>query len=364
MEHMVHLLVTRLDRARFAPQVQLFDGEGTFARCTEAAGVPVRRERRRGGYLDARLLARLASHWRTSAPDVIHAHNVTALVYATFAARLAGGISVVYTEHGGRTFPGPMHDRVLHTLAGRLVSRGVAVASWLRDALLKHDAFSPDRTDVVPNGIDGARFRDALDGGAARRELGIDGNAAPVAGCVARLAKVKNHALLLEAWRLTCDRRPLATLLIVGDGPERGPLEQQTAALGLSANVRFLGDRADVPRLLAAMDVHLLASRSEGTSLTLLEAMASRRPSIATAVGGNPDVLTDGVTGLLVPPGDAPAFAGAIATLAGDPARAIAMGAAACADFERRFTLATMVARYEQIYVDVAVAYARELLAG
>jgi glycosyltransferase involved in cell wall biosynthesis len=165
---------------------------------------------------------------------------------------------------------------------------------------------------------------------------------------------VKNHAMLLDAWQLVCVRWPAAMLLVVGDGPERRSLQERAAGLGVGRNVAFLGDREDVPRLLQAVDFHVLASRSEGTSLTLLEAMASGRASIATTVGGNSDVLTHGRTGLLVQSGDAEAFAAAIAVLAADPARARRMGERAAADFERRFTLATMVARYESIYASAA----------
>lgn len=366
MEHMVHLLATSLDRSRFTAEVQLFDGEGAFVASTVAAGTPVRRERRGPGYLDLRLLRRLAAHWKKSRPDVVHAHNITSLVYGTLAGRLAG-VPVVYTEHGGRIHPGPVNDRPLHVLAGRLCRRSVAVADWLRDALVTLDHFPASRTEVVPNGIDGAPFRAAalaVDPAAARRELGIAAGASPVAACVARLAKVKNHAVLLDAWRIVCSRFPAATLLVVGSGPERRALEEKAAALCLGTNVRFLGDRHDVPRLLRAADFHVLPSRSEGTSLTLLEAMASGRASIATAVGGNPFVLTHGSTGLLVPTDDASALADAIGTLAGDPALAQAMGAAALGDFERRFTLATMVDRYERIYVDSAIPDARDVRVG
>lgn len=357
LERMVTSLATGLDRSAFHPQVELFDALGPLEAIFTRAGIPVRLDRRRRGYLDPLLIRRLARRWRREGVGVVHAHNTTAMVYASLAGRLAG-IPVVYTEHGpsGRRFPHPMHDRLLHKLAARFVRRAAVVARWLGDALVKWEGFPPEQVVFVPNGIDPAPFREPLgERSAVRASLGIP-FAGPVAGCVARLDPVKNHRLLLRAWRTVVALHPQATLLLAGDGPEREPLRRLADSLGLSGRVRFLGDRSDVPRLLRAMDFHVLASRSEGTSLTLLEAMAASRASIATAVGGTPDVIEHGRTGWLVPPGDGAALATAILALCAEPGRALAMGLAASEEFDRRFTLDSMVRRYESIYRECAAA--------
>lgn len=360
MEQMVHLLSTTIDRTEFAAEVQVFDAKGPFAERIEAAGIPVRLDRRGPGFLDRALLRRLAGSWKVDPPAVVHAHNCTALVYAAFAARWAGGgIPVVYTEHG-RSTASPFHDRALHAVAVRLVDKVAVVAGWLKTWLMRNEAFPASLIEVVPNGIDGARFRVPLDVEAERRALGLPlgPSAAPVGACVARLVKIKNHRALVAAWRLVVDQKPGATLLLVGDGPERAALAAQAKSLGLEGNVRFLGDRGDVPRLMRVADFHLLPSDSEGTSLTLLEAMAAQRASIATAVGGTPDVLSHGKTGLLVPPNDPAAMAAAILALAGDPERAREMGRAAAAEFERSYTLEAMVRTYVRIYRDCVAARA------
>lgn len=355
LERMVNLLATGLDPERFEPSIEIFDRVGPIAAETRGAGIPVRFDRRNPGPFDVRFLFRLAERFRTERPDVIHAHNATALVYAAFAARIATRgrrkIPVLYTEHD-RSFPSRLANRAMHFAAGRLVDRVVVVARWLKASLVRYEAFAKDRIEVIPNGIDGSRFETPVDALAVRSALGIE-PAAPVVSCVARLVPVKNHAMLLHAWRRIADVWPGATLLLAGDGPSRPALEALSSKLGLGSAVRFLGDRRDVPELVGASDFHVLSSDSEGMSLTLLEAMAAGKANVATDVGGNPEVLQDGRTGLLVPARDAHALAAAMATLLQSRAIAARMGEAAREAFRRRFTLTAMVGAYEQLYLDV-----------
>lgn len=357
MERIVRLLATHLDRERFTPEVQLFDRCGAEA---PAPGIPVRFDRRLPKFLDLQLVRTFASRWADDPPDVIHAHNSTALVYATLAARRLP-IPIVYTEHGRGPWT-PLHDRLLHAIAARRVDRAVAVARWLREWLVRKELFAPSRVEVVPNGIDGSPFGTSRVED-VRRDLAIPEDA-PVAGCVARLVEVKNHAGLLGAWRRVVAAEPRALLLLIGDGPKRASLERLTDDLGLCASVRFLGDRSDVPRLFQAIDFHVLASRSEGMSVTLLEAMASARASVATAVGGNPDVLDHGRTGFLA--GDGDALVTSLLALVRDRSLAMRMGLEARHEFERRFTVGAMVASYERIYreaIDRRASLPRRLLA-
>ena len=348
LERMVHLLATNIDRSEFTPEVQIFDRTGPYVERMESSGIPVSFDKRGPGFLDRRFLMKLVSNLRASKPDLIHAHNVTSLVYATFAARLAGNIPVVYTEHD-RAFPGKAHDRALHLTAGRMAAKIVVVADWIKTSLVKYEKLSPSRIEVVPNGIEGDRFRAPCDREAVRRSLGI-APGVPVAGCVARLVEVKNHRAMLLAWRRIVDVWPEAKLVLVGEGDLRLQLELLAMKLQLTESVLFLGDRADVPELLAAMDFHVLSSHSEGMSLTLLEAMAAGKASVATAVGGNPEVIDHGQTGLLVPPGDVHALAAAMATFVQNPSQAHAMGSTAMKVFEKQFTLEVMIGSYERIY--------------
>ena len=353
LERMAHLLATSLDKTRFDPSFQVFDFIGPLAAATTAAGVPVRFDKRGPGFLDRALLRTLAKRFQAERPHLIHAHNATALVYVAFAARLAAGmrrrVPIVYTEHD-RSFPGPISDRILHIAAGRMVDSVAVVAEYLKRELVRWEKFAPRSIDVLPNGVEEDRFTAHIDPLAARATLGLTAGA-PVVSCVARLAAVKNHPLLLSAWRRIADERPNATLLLAGVGPDGDALVALTGKLGLTKNVRFLGDWDDVPSVLAASDLHVLASHSEGMSLTLLEAMAAGRASVATAVGGNPEVLEHGRTGLLVPAGDVGKLASSIASLLADRALGARMGEAARETFRRRFTLGGMVRAYEALYL-------------
>ncbi len=351
LERMVHLLATRLDPARFAPSVHVFDFVGELATVTQAMGVPVRYDRRKPGFLDVSLVRVLARRMRQERPDVVHAHNVTALVYAAIAATLAGAVPLVHTEHD-RAFGGGGLGRIVHGLAGRRADRMVVVAEWIRSALVRWERLPAERIEVVPNGVEEERFTAPIDRGFARATLDLP-RTAPVVSCIARLAAVKNHPALLRAWRRVVDRMPGATLLLAGVGPDQWSLESLASSLGLDASVRFLGDRNDVPSILAASDLHALTSHSEGLSLTLLEAMAAARPSVATAVGGNPEILEHGRTGLLVPAGDVGGIAEAVLTLLHDRPLGERMGAAARETFLRRYTLRAMVGAYQRIYEEV-----------
>jgi len=157
---------------------------------------------------------------------------------------------------------------------------------------------------------------------------------APLASCAARLVNVRNHRALIVAWRRIADIWPGATLLLVGDGDGREEIEAVVKAHRLVREVRLLGERSDIAALLAASDFHVLVAHADGVSLTLMEAMAAGKASVAIAAGSNPEVIVEGRTGMLVPPGDVHALAAAIAALVQDPFTADKMGREARRVFE------------------------------
>jgi glycosyltransferase involved in cell wall biosynthesis len=207
---------------------------------------------------------------------------------------------------------------------------------------------------VIPNGVDLERFdpsrhpRDEARAWAAR-EWSLVGDEA-VVGAIGSLTPVKGHSDLLEAAARVVARRPRTRFVVVGDGPLRPALEGQVLRLGLREHVVFAGVRGDVPRLLASFDIVALPSHTEGLSNVLLESMAMARPVVATAVGGNPDVLRDGASGRLVPARDPEALAAGLARLIEDPEAAQAMGREARRDVELRFSRQQMVEGYEAFY--------------
>jgi glycosyltransferase involved in cell wall biosynthesis len=171
-----------------------------------------------------------------------------------------------------------------------------------------------------------------------------------VIGCVARFDPIKNHALLLEAFALVRREHPGATLAFVGDGPLRSELERRVVESGLQGSVVFTGDRRDTPELYRSFDISVLSSNAEGTSMSILEAMASGCSIVATDVGGNGALLDRGSAGMLVPPRDAAALSGALTVLIQDPGRRRALGRVARERAVVTYSHQTMVREYEAIY--------------
>jgi glycosyltransferase involved in cell wall biosynthesis len=228
--------------------------------------------------------------------------------------------------------------------------RFVTVSHDLRRWLIDVIGIAASQVVTIHNGVDPVRFTDDGDR-AARTALGLPLDAV-VAGTVGRLDPVKDQIGVLEAFACLRDKWPRALLVIVGDGPCRGALEARSRRPDLVGRVRLLGERADVPDILRAIDIYMLPSIAEGISNTVLEAMASGLPVIATAVGGNPELVDDGVTGTLVPVGDRPALAGALAAYLGDPHLRMVHGKAGRARAATEFSLERMAQRYRALYLD------------
>lgn len=207
------------------------------------------------------------------------------------------------------------------------------------------------RWRLLQNGIDAERFRVAPPGAGARAAVGLDPRR-PVIGTVGRLEDRKGHEQLLGAIQAMAAQTdgPRPQGLIVGDGPLRDALRARAQALGVADDVHFTGTVVDVRPLLAAMDVFVLPSWAEGMSNALMEAMAAARPVVATAVGGNTELVADERTGVLVPPGEPGVIAEAVGGLLREPERASRLGAAACAFVTDRFGARARVAELERLY--------------
>jgi glycosyltransferase involved in cell wall biosynthesis len=215
------------------------------------------------------------------------------------------------------------------------------------------DGFPAQRVAVIRNGIDIPDAVEADARPALRARLGLSNDRHYVA-CVARFHPVKNHAMLLRGFALVCAQQPNVDLLLIGDGPLRGDLEAQADALDIRPHVHFLGIRDDVPGLLAAADVFALTSVSEAASLTLLQAMAAARPVVVTDVGGNGEIVRNGVEGILVPRGDAQAAGAALLDVLRDPDAARGMGRAGRARVAEHYRLDDIVRQYFDAYAAAA----------
>lgn len=331
---------------RVESMVCCLDEPGGWAAELEALHVPVVALGRQPGFQPS-LAVQIARLIKANDIDVVHCHHYSPYVYGLIASRLAN-VRLVFTEHGRLSDGAPSQKRrLVNPLLSMLGGRVCAVSADLKQHMAA-EGFPARRIKVVYNGIDPGHRPTSLERHAAREALGVP-RGAFVTGTVGRLDPVKNLPAMLRAHALLVEKHPDTRAVIVGDGPERGALEALAAELGIADSVVFTGYRSDVRALMAAFDVYLNTSTYEGVSLTILEAMASSLPVVATPVGGNPEVVIDQETGLLVP-GNARAIADAISLLCLDTRRRRLMGDAGRWRVIRHFSIARMVDDYASAY--------------
>ena len=288
MEYNVLKVVNRLDRARFTATICSLLTPVPAARALVAPDVTVWEFKRRDG-LELGLILRLARRLRRARIDVVHTHNWSTFLYGVVAARLAGVKTVVHGEHGlekDNLVEGPRR-RLIRRVLARMVDHFTCV-SWDIFERIEHGwGVAPQRITYIPNGVDLSRFGQPAPVAETRALLGID-EADPVVTSIGALRPVKDFGTLLRAFVIVQRQQPKAHLLLIGPDPhhwamlqERGDLPQIGAA---NERVHCLGLRLDTPELLSLTDVYVNSSLYEGMSNTILEAMATRRPVVATAV--------------------------------------------------------------------------------
>ena len=343
-------VVALLDPARFQVEVLTLHPGGEVEDELRAGGVSVRSlgvGARLSSARTLRAIVTAARALRRGRIDVVHGYQWRPALVGALAGRLAG---VPLRLASKRSLTGD--DRQAGR-AWRHIARQVDTVIVNADALRVEGEQRGMRCRwaLLQNGVDTEHFRLAPPDPDARAALGLDPQR-PVVGTIGRLEDRKGHDQLLRAAGTMLaggnGRRP--QIVIVGDGPLREKLQAQAESLGVADSVRFAGTVADVRPSLAAMDVFVLPSHAEGMSNALMEAMAAARPVVATAVGGNTEVVVDGKTGVLIPPADPTAIADAIAALLRDPTRAAGLGAAAREFVTQRFSARARVAELEQLY--------------
>lgn len=345
-------LLVSLASAR-APDVELdvaylLPHKGHLVAEVEAAGATVHLLGGSGRLSDPRWVLRLASLVRRRRPDVVHLHSPAVAAVARILLRaMPRRPALVSTEHNvwasfGRT------TRVLNGLTLGLGDATLAVSDEVRRSVWPRHR---ERIEVVIQGIPitslDARRSDRSD---ARASLGLDDDTVLVA-TVANFREKKDYPTLLAA-AAACSSDPALRFVAIGQGPLGQTLHDMHERLGLGDRFRFLGFHPDPPAVLAGADLFALTSRHEGLPIALLEAMALAVPPVASAVGGVPEVVTDGVDGVLVPAGDVAGFVAAFRRLADDPAQRAALGAAArrrSENFDIERTQRDLEERYRQL---------------
>jgi len=351
LERMVALLARRAS-PRFAVAALALSGGGRVADEMEFDGTTVRRLALPDYYPGSVL--RAARVLVAARPDIVHTHGHFAGVAGRLAARLVGLPVIVHHLHTHDTTLARRHRRLERLLGG--LSRRVLCCSEAVAAHARADLGLPaELLEVVRNGIEAAP--------AATRDealLRLGAPASPLVGCVGALAPHKGHEILLRAFAALPGAVPRGTLVLAGEGPLRPHLESLAAELGIASRTLFLGERADVRALLPALDLLVAPSIGrEGLGVAVLEGMDAGLPIVASRVGGLPEIVADGRTGLLVPEGDSGACAGAIAALLLDSGRARAYGAAGRMRVEAEFRAEAMVRRVESIYEVALDAHTR-----
>jgi L-malate glycosyltransferase len=346
-------LAKGLDRSRFDLRIACLKRFGAFLPELEALGVPVVSYPIHSlhGLHTLKELLRCARDMRRERTQILHTFNFYPNMFAIPAGRLAGVPVIIATLRDMGDLWTPMQRRTQRWMC-RMSHRVVANADAVREQAVR-DGYDPKAVCVIRNGLDLAKFSLLHDNVGQREALGLPPGV-PVVAVFSRLNhQVKGIHLFLEAAARVAPLHRDARFLVVGDGPLRAGLEALAGRLGIGDRVRFTGYRSDIGEAMAAVSIAVIPSLSEGLSNVLLESMAASLPVIATRVGGTPEVVQHGHSGLLVPPGDPEALATAIGSLLSDPGRAAALGRAGRRRVEQLFQIGRMVGETEALYNDM-----------
>jgi L-malate glycosyltransferase len=346
-------LAKRLTSTRCQVTVAALQGTGPLREALQQAGIRIADFPKKGGLISVRGLVqflRLVRFIRREKFDVVHSHDLWANLVAVPAAKFAGA-PVVFSSQRDLAhlyWYTPFRKRVIARI--HRWSTGVIVNSSAVYELVQKEFHVPARrVHVIHNGVAFERFA-SLRANRGKLFPELDQNSKLIVTVANMHTVVKGHYELLEAARRLKSPYPTARFVFVGDGPERLGLEESTRAFGLQDSVIFLGRRADIPELLACCDIFVLPSHAEGLPNSLLEAMATGLPVVATTVGGVPEVIEDGVNGLLVPPRDPASLADAIQRILRDPEFATRLVAVGRERARLQFSFDRVVAELQSVY--------------
>jgi len=349
-------LLKGLDRTRFSATVCcLSAADGPYAEEVRRLGVVVHEIGFRGLRIfryPRRVIAQLAhlvSLIRRERPDVVHGFLFWAYVLGTFAAR-AAGVGVVVSSRRSLGFfkeDKPLY-RLLERLSNAMTTSVVANSEAVRADAIRQEHLPPQKVIVIYNGVE------PIESATEKTRVLVEdlrlNQARPVVAVIANFIHYKGHRVFFEAWKHVVQAYPGAVAILVGEGPEKDRWQRWVSAEGLEGSARFLGSRRDVPQILAVTDIVAHPSLQEGFSNAILEAMVAGRPVVAAAVGGTPEAIEDGRTGLLVPSDDSRALGDAIISLVAHPDRAREMGLAGRERAAQFFSPQRMVTSYEELY--------------
>lgn len=301
--------------------------------------------------VDLGIIKKIKTIIREEKPDILHAHQYTPYFYSVLSAALSfPRPKLIFTEHG-RHYPDKVRPKraVFNQFANIFTDEIFGVSEFTKKSLVKYEKFPGKKIRVIYNGIKQEEFQGSIDIGQKKRSLGLQPDAR-IIGTVGRLCAVKNFGMLIKAFAEVKKEIKDVKLLIAGDGEIKEELTALAEGLDLKDDVFFLGKRQDAPELMKIFDVFALSSDLEGAALVLLETMASGVPVVATAVGGTPELVADGKTGILTPRGDYIRFSEAIVSILQNKEMQENMGEAGRQRVAEKFTFNKMQNAYMEAY--------------
>lgn len=343
LERVVIDLLRNLNLRIYNPILCCLEKYGTMIQEVNELGIDVIALGKKEEGLELSLIPRLAKILRQNKIDILHSHNSSPHFYSTLAGKVAGTPINIYTIHGQELHRA---DKLLSYMTDMIV----AVSDDARKLMVRRGGIPQRKVMTILNGIDEGKYHSDVNVTLKKRSIGLAEDDL-VIGIVARLAPEKDHNTLLEAFKIVLQKtNKKVKLVVVGDGNLRKELEEKARHISISENTIFLGERHDVPELLATFDLFVLSSLTEGISLTLLEAMAAGLPIVATNVGGNPEIVLNNQTGIIVPSRDPISMANGIVKVIGNINKAKQMGEMGKDRMAKVFSVKTMAKKYEEVY--------------
>lgn len=347
-EQVIRQIIENSDAERFQHEILCIDGAiGALGQELQSKGIYIESRQRKPG-TDIKLAVSIRGYIKNRKIDVLHCHQYTPYFYGVLGA-LFTKVKVIFTEHG-RFYPDRHHfkRRFINPLLVLRTTHITAIAKSTADAVAKYEYINRKKIKVIYNGIRDLKgqeqSREAL-----LKELNLASNYQYV-GTIARLEPIKNQSMMINAFAEAKKTLPDLRLILIGDGAKMDELQIQSKQLGLEKDIIFTGFLDNPQRFIALFEIFLLSSFSEGTSMTLLEAMSMSTPCVVTNVGGNPEIIEDCKTGRLVPSDDAHLFSGAIIQILADRNLTELYGKAGRAKFLNDFVVKQMIHNYYALY--------------
>jgi glycosyltransferase involved in cell wall biosynthesis len=351
-EQVIKQLVQSIDKSSFDVSILCLDNHiGELGFSLREHGCEIHKFARNHNGLDIRLILKLHHFLTLNKFDIVHCHQYTPYIYGLLSS-FGTNTCIIFTEHG-RFYPDKYRLKryLINPILSYLTCSVTAISNSTADALSIYENFPRENIRTIYNGINDLsnyNFRD-ID---LKVKLNIHDNLI-VLGTVSRLDPIKNQEMLLNAFKIVKSHYPNTVLLFVGDGPSKTKLIRLAKSLNLYESVIFTGYKLNTHEYIHIMEVFLLPSLSEGTSMTLLEAMSLSKPCVVTAVGGNPEIMIDHRTGFVVPNNDVTSFSNAIIKLIEDDVLRKDMGSACRQRYESLFTNTKMINQYTNLYREI-----------